>query len=93
MTTALMWCPLAVDAMVCQRKGQAFLDEFGEMMTGVRSKVAHNQPITNNNQHLKQTNFEWPLLVPDPKKEMERKEQKNKKKKTDTLPINSVFFF
>mmetsp|Transcript_26159 Transcript_26159/g.73174 ORF Transcript_26159/g.73174 Transcript_26159/m.73174 type:complete len:502 (+) Transcript_26159:141-1646(+) len=46
MAKALRLCPIAVDAMavVGKRKGQAFLDEFGEMMTGVRSKVGFLSP-------------------------------------------------
>jgi flavin-dependent dehydrogenase len=39
-------CPLALDAVACvgQRRGQAFLDFFGEVMTGVRPKSAFMKP-------------------------------------------------
>jgi len=39
--------PIAVDAVavVGQRRGQAFLDFFGEVMTGVRPKSDFAQPL------------------------------------------------
>lgn len=40
------YCPIAIDAVtvVGQRRGQAFLDFFGEVMTGVKPKSAFLQP-------------------------------------------------
>ncbi len=39
--------PIAIDAVavVGQRRGQAFLDFFGEVMTGVKPKSAFLQPV------------------------------------------------
>jgi hypothetical protein len=38
--------PILLDAMACvgQRRGQAFLDFFGEVMTGVKPKIAFLKP-------------------------------------------------
>ena len=42
----IYWMPVALDAItvVGQRRGQAFLDFFGEVMTGVRPKSEFAQP-------------------------------------------------
>ena len=40
------YCPIAIDAIACvgKRRGQAFLDFFGEVMTGVKPKSEFLQP-------------------------------------------------
>lgn len=43
----IYWCPMVLDAVavVGQRRGQTFLDFFGETMTGVRPKSDFLQPL------------------------------------------------
>mmetsp|Transcript_14534 Transcript_14534/g.20217 ORF Transcript_14534/g.20217 Transcript_14534/m.20217 type:complete len:518 (+) Transcript_14534:114-1667(+) len=91
MAKTLVKFPMALDAMavVGARKGQAFLDEFGEMMTGVKSKRGFLKPhlaiplaFELLNQVFQQKILKKQPTVPDCGQEMaEKAERKRRKKK------------